>query len=276
MTQFLKIRDVSIIYLMALLLSLPIWCNDKPSSQANTVLKKIPVKASQGVAVDEKYFYAISNTRITKHDKLTHEKLATWQAKGEKYKHFKHLNSGTVIEGKLYCAHSRFSVDPNDCSVEIWNVQGKGLEYEATIAMPRKHGSLTWIDRSSDGFWWMCYAVYGVNNHKTKLVKYRFVNNEFIEIDTWFFPAEVVEKWGLMSCSGGSWGADRYLYTTGHDHAKAYVLEFDQNNKLTYVRTVDKLGFYGQAIAWDRASKKPILWGIVKNKYISLTLIPEK
>jgi hypothetical protein len=253
-----------------------LFANNQPISKKNIVLKTIPIKASQGVAVDEKYFYGISNTRISKHDKLTNKIIATWQAQGEKFKYFKHLNSGTVIEGKLYCAHSRFPVDPNDSRVEVWGAQGEGLVHERSIAMPRKHGSLTWVDKSSDGFWWMCYAVYGKNNHQTKLVKYSYEGDQFIEIESWFFPKEVISQWGRWSCSGGSWGADNKLYTTGHDHGRAYVLKIDGNNKLTYVRTEKDLGFYGQAIAWDRFSEKPILWGIIKHQSISLNHIPDK
>jgi hypothetical protein len=252
---------------------------ERASGSGNIVLKRIPIKASQGVAVDEKYFYAISNTRIVKCDKETGKVIATWRAnrKGKAYEHFKHMNSGTVIEGRLYCAHSRYGVDPNDCTVEIWNVEKEGLKHEETIHMPRKHGSLTWIDRHSDRSWWMCYAVYGKNKNKdTKLVKYQYKDKKFIEVESWFFPEEVVAKWGSMSCSGGSWGPDGYLYITGHDHASAYVLEIDKTNKLSYVRTEKDVGFFGQAIAWDRFSKKPVLWGIDKSKDISLTLIPEK
>ncbi len=250
-----------------------------PPCSGNIVLKRIPIKASQGVAVDEKYFYAISNTKIVKCDKETGQEVAIWQAnrKEKAYKHFKHMNSGTVIEGRLYCAHSRYGVDPNDCTVEIWNVEKEGLKHEETIHMPRKHGSLTWIDRRSDGSWWMCYAVYGKEiNKDTKLVKYQYKDKKFIEIESWVFPKEVVSNWEGMSCSGGSWGSDGYLYTTGHDHAKAYVLEVDTTHKLNYVRTEKDVGFVGQAIAWDRFSEKPILWGIVKNKNISLTLISGK
>ncbi|MDD7983563.1 hypothetical protein PQO01_01195 [Lentisphaera marina] len=271
-----RVLLISYSFLVMMICSSPLLGDDLPSSKSNKVLKKIPIKASQGVAVDEHYFYAISNTKITKHNKLNNKLVATWHARGEKFKHFKHMNSGTVIEGKLYCAHSRFAVDPNDCTVEIWDVKGKVLVHERSISLPRKYGSLTWIDRSPDGFWWMCYAVYGKDNHRTKLVKYRYDKNEFVEVESWFFPKVVIAQWGRWSCSGGSWGKDKLLYTTGHDHNRAYVLSIDKNNQLTYVRTEDKLGFYGQAIAWDRSSKTPLLWGIIKNKSISLTHIPRK
>ena len=247
--------------------------------RGNAVVRRIPVKAAQGVAVDKKYFYAISNTKIVKCERKSVKVIATWKAdiKDEPYKHFKHMNSGTVIDGKLYCAHSRYSVDPNDCTVEIWDVKNEKLNHIETIHMPRKHGSLTWIDIDADGAWWMCYAVYGKNKNKsTKLVKYEYVDNEFKEVDNWFFPAEVISKWGEMSCSGGSWGPDGYLYTTGHDDAVVHLLKFGKTGTLQYVRTEKNVGLWGQAFAWDRTSKRPIIWGIDKSKHISLTLISAK
>ncbi|MBT4485363.1 MAG: hypothetical protein HOC71_16985 [Candidatus Latescibacteria bacterium] len=254
--------------------------NAKPSSgSTNIVVREIPFKVNQGVAVDENYFYAISNTRISKCDKTTGKVIATWQAnkKDEAYKHFTHMNSGTVIKGKLYCAHSRYGVDPNDNTIEIWNVEKEGLEHEETIHLPRKYGSLTWIDKHRDGSWWMCYAVYGEGKNKdSKLVKFEYKDKKFIEVKSWNFPKEVIANWGNMSCSGGSWGPEGYLYTTGHDHARTFVLEIDKTGELNYVRTEQDVGFYGQAIAWDRFSERPILWGIVRNKHVTLTLIPGK
>jgi hypothetical protein len=242
----------------------------------NTVLKKFMINASQGVAVDAEYLFAISNTEIRKHDKETGAEIAAWKAdpKMKAFKHFRHMNSGTVIEGKLYCAHSRFPVAPNDCTVEIWDVEGEKLDHVETIPMPATHGSLTWIDRSGDGSWWMCYAVYGAGKNKdTKLIRYQYGGGKFIEKASYSFPQEVVANWGAMSCSGGSWGSDGKLYTTGHDLAEAYVLEI-RNDKLEYVRTEKDVGFFGQAIAWDRFSEVPALWGIVKNKEVSVTLMP--
>ncbi len=256
---------------------------ERASESGNRVIKRIPVQATQGVAVDENYFYAISNTRIVKCDKETGKEIAKWQADRniKTQQHFRHLNSGTVVDGQLFCAHSRYWIDPNDNTVEIWNVVGKALTYEKNITMPREHGSLVWIDRRHDGSWWMCYAVYGLKKNKeTKLVKYECLGNgnekKFVEIETWVFPETVVNNWGVMSCSGGSWGPDGLLYTTGHEHAKTYVLEIDKANRLSYVKTEEDVGFSGQAIAWDRSSAKPILWGIIKNKEVSITEIPKK
>ena len=163
------------------------------------------------MAVDKKWFYAISNTKISKCDKLTGKVVTEWVADRKKKTeaHFKHLNSGTVVGKKLYCAHSRFPLARNDCTVEIFDIGGNALNHEKTIRIPGKHGSLTWIDQSSDGSWWMCYAVYGKDsNKKTKLVKYRYEDGTFIEGRSWFFPEAVVPNWGTMSSSGGSWGRE--------------------------------------------------------------------
>jgi hypothetical protein len=249
------------------------------SGSKNEVIIKIPTEANQGVAVDKNYYYAISNIRITKHEKATGKLVAAWEAdlNNPAFNHFKHMNSGTVIDGKLYVAHSRYSVDPNDNSIEIFNVKNELLEHKKTIRMPRKYGSLTWIDKRLDGSWWMCFAVYGEGvNKNTRLVKYDYQNTKFVEEKSWFFPMQAIANWGDMSCSGGSWGADGLLYTTGHDHAKAFVLTFDESDNLKYQRTENNVGFYGQAIAWDRFSEQPMLWGIVKRKFITATLISGK
>lgn len=241
-------------------------------------VKLFPHKVTQGVAVDGTYFYAISNTRIEKCDKGTGKVLVAWQAdrKLDAQKRFTHLNSGVVIEDKLYCAHSRYPIAPNDCSVEVFDVKGEKLEHLETIRMPYKHGSLTWIDRSRDGAWWMCYAHYGKNNSSTKLIKYHYREGKFMEQASYSFPAEVVANWGSMSCSGGSWGPDGKLYTTGHDHSEAYVLELGPSGKLKHVRTEKNMGFYGQGIAWDRSTEEGTLWGIVKNRHVSATKIPKR
>lgn len=249
---------------------------DTPDNRHNVELTTFPVVASQAVAVDKSYFYAISNTRIEKYDKETGELIETWTAnkKEVSQKHFKHLNSGTVVEGKLYGAHSRFPLAPNDCSVEIFDVVGETMRHVQSIRMPARHGSLTWIDRHKDGSWWMCYAVYGkTKNQQTKLIKYRYEDGQFSEQAGYSFPAKVIANWGSMSCSGGSWGPDGLLYTTGHDHAQTDVLDIDAEGELKYLRTEKNMGFYGQGIAWDRFAKEPVLWGIVKNKKVCATRV---
>ena len=241
----------------------------------NREVKIFPIIASQGVAVGKDHFYAISNTSVQMCDKSNGRVLQKWKAdtSQEEFSHFKHLNSGTVVGDKLYCAHSRYGVDANDCSVEIWDLAGNEMKHEKSIKMPRDHGSLTWVDMDSNGDWWMCYAVYGkIKNRQTQLVQYQYVDGDFTQKAHYFFPHSVVEHWGRMSCSGGSWGADGKLYLTGHDHASVYVLQVVEG-ELRFLREEKGLAIKGQAIAWDRSSEQPTLWGIIRNKHVSRTLM---
>ena len=238
----------------------------------------MPVKVNQGVAVDAEYYYGISNTSVVKVRKRDDKQIARWKAdkKNAKHRHFSHMNSGTVIDGMLYCAHSNNHLGLN--SMEIWDVRGEKLKHVRTIKLNsgiKTHGNLTWADKGPDGAWWVCYVFYGKGtNEKTRLFKCELNDGGFVEQDQWFFPKEIVRNWGRWSCSGGSWGPDGLLYTTGHDHSRTYVLKIDPMGGLKYVKTEPGMGFYGQGIAWDRTNPNPVLWGIRKGKHISRTLIP--
>ena len=275
--KVLRSRAVTVrLVLLSILFCVEVEAETTEQTHTYNQPKIFPIKVTQGVAVDGGFFYAISNTRIDKCDKQTGEVVATWAADKRlaAQKHFKHLNSGVVIGNKLYAAHSRFPIAPNDSSVEIFELTSDSLKHMRTIPMPAEHGSLTWIDRHKDGSWWMCYAVYGkTKNKQTKLIKYRYEDGQFSELKTYSFPNEVVARWGSMSCSGGSWGPDSLLYTTGHDHAEAYVLDIDAEGGLKYLRTEKDMDFYGQGIAWDRFAKAAVLWGIVKNEKVCATRV---
>ncbi|HBE71323.1 MAG TPA: hypothetical protein DDW52_24520 [Planctomycetaceae bacterium] len=269
------------------------------SKHQNKVVHQFSIPARQGVAVDRNYLYAISNTEIVKCEKLTGEVVTSWVADANtpRHGHILHLNSGTVVGTQLFCAHSRYPIAPNDNTVELWDVEDRKLEHIASLNIPGKYGSLTWIDQHRNGSWWMCFARYGrPENEKTTLVHYKFEQPamhkglpQFIEIESWNFPEEVIQHWGTKSCSGGSWGPDGLLYTTGHDDSTAFVLSIDEPiqddsggvaaspnrpSRLRLARTETGMGFFGQAIAWDRSAQDPILWGIVKRKNVSATLIP--
>ena len=70
-----------------------------------------------------------------------------------------------------------------------------------------------------------------------------------------------------MSNSGGSWGADGYLYLTGHDYPEIYVMRPPvTGGTLEWVATVHVPGLNGQGIAWDRTIAEPVLWGILKSR----------
>jgi len=73
--------------------------------QAKEIRRFIIKEAKQAVAVDRNYFYVINSSTITKHKKNDGQQVARWD--GTPF-NIKHLNSGVVIRGRLYCATSNY------------------------------------------------------------------------------------------------------------------------------------------------------------------------
>ena len=63
-------------------------------------------EAHQAAAADEKFVYAITNTKVAKYDRLTKKRVAV--SMGEA----KHLNSGSLPKGKLSSAHPNYPQPP--------------------------------------------------------------------------------------------------------------------------------------------------------------------
>src|SRR5262249_46587910 len=76
--------------------------------------------AVQAVAVDDKYFYAIGDDVVAKYTKAGGELVKRWKSSPE-YP-LSHLDSGVVIDGKLYCANSNYPHYPETSSMEVWDV----------------------------------------------------------------------------------------------------------------------------------------------------------
>jgi hypothetical protein len=222
--------------------------------------------ADQGIAVDRKHFYAIDNAEITKHDRETGEPIL--QFAGAEGGPIEHLDSGMVLNGKLYTAHSNYPEWPMESSIEVFDT--KTLEHVQTHSFGIYRGSLTWLDHH-DGSWWAAFANYnrvmdGMDEpygqtYNTQVVR---MNDDFQVLESYTIPKAILDKFELMSNSGGSWGPDGRLYLTGHDLAETYVMELPRAGaELEWVATIALPGIEGQGIAWDRSDKKsPTLWGI--------------
>ncbi len=223
-------------------------------------------EASQGVAVDKDYFYAVDNRAIAKYRKDSGKLVNRWQhnASGP----FIHLDSAVVHNGKIYAAHSNWPRLPISSSIEVWNAGT--LQHIRTYRYDRAEwGSLTWLD-FHDGSWWGTFAhyddvgpdgkAYGGGKIKSSLAKF---DADWNIIKSWTFPAEILKKFGVMSNSGGSWGPDGFLYVTGHDQAEIYKMEVpDAGTVLEWVDT-QPLNIRGQGIAWDRHEVN-VLYGIIR------------
>jgi hypothetical protein len=223
-------------------------------------------EARQAVAVDDRSFYAINNRAIAKHDKKTGDRVAEW--KGPSDGPIVHLDSGVVVDGKLYAAHSNYPGWPMVSSVEIWDAGT--LRHVDSHSFGIDRGSLTWLD-FHDGIWWGAFANYNRlfggspsasgNNRNTQIVRF---DAEWRVAEAWVLPEKLLEKFGDMSNSGGSWGPDGRLWITGHDKAEAYGVTLPEAGSVLRWTATISLDIAGQGIAWDRSDRQ-VIWGVVRD-----------
>lgn len=223
-------------------------------------------EAVQAVAVDRAHFYAIANGAIGKYNKQTGERVASWRA--DHQTPLRHLNSGVVIDGKLYCANSNFPKHPPTSSVETFDA--RSLEHVSSHSFGIYEGSLTVVDLHDDA-WWCVFAHYSerVNddpnalpNSYTSLVKF---DRGWRRLAGWVFPPEVLKRFDPHSCSGGVWGPEGMLYCTGHDRGEVYQLQLPKAGSELVLKATIKAPFTGQGIAWDQTQLSD-LYGIDRPK----------
>jgi hypothetical protein len=219
-------------------------------------------EAKQGVAVDKNYIYVVSDTSIAKYNKFNFKHITTWyeQPGGP----IKHLDSGVIVDGKLYCANSNYPQVPMVSSIEIWDAET--MQHIGSHSFGIYRGSCTWVDRY-DGFWWATFAHYEKWKKKTakgtqwtSVVK---LDDNFNEIQSWIFPEQVIERLKPMSNSGGSWGPDGFLYCTGHDSLEVYKMKIPARGSVLQLIDIIPVAIKGQGIAWDR-TEPGMLYGIRK------------
>jgi hypothetical protein len=258
--------------------------------------------ANQGVGVDERHFYAVDNTVITKHDKRSGREVGRWQWTGEGRNQAIHFDSAAVVEGRLYAAHSNYSEWPMTSSVEIFDT--RTMKHIGSHSFGIAWGSMTWVDFHDGSFWGMFANYNAPKRHPdpedpngydvlpgqerertsinlpygykraTTLVKF---NKDWQPLESWVMPPEVLtfEHTGDMSISGGSWGQDGSLYLTGHDPAEVHKVALPTlGSELVLVKTyalartpnptsIQDVSIRGQGIAWDRSACGE-LYGIIR------------
>ena len=218
--NFASTIDIFII----IILFLCVQSIEAQSSEGFVEIKRFSAsEARQGVAVDATYVYVIGTQEIGKYDKHTGMQVTSWKA--TENEPIIHLDSGVIVEGKLYCAHSNYPGIPMTSSVEIWDAET--LQHIDSHSFGIRWGSCTWIDRFQ-GFWWAAFAHYekfkaalNTDNKWTTLVKF---DDNWNSLEEWVFPSKVLEMFAPMSNSGASWGADGLLYCTGHDRPEIVTL----------------------------------------------------
>ena len=228
---------------------------DAMPTRAASVIRRFPAaEANQAVAVDAKFFYAITGAAIGKYEKHTGRRIGGWNAK--RVGRVAHLNSGIVVDGALYCAHSNYPRTPMVSSIEVFDT--RRMKHVRTISLPAGRGSATWVERF-DGAWWVAFAHYagkggepGKGPEATTLVRF---DTYWRPQRTWSFPAEVVARWDGMSSSGAVWTGGRTLYTTGHHAPELYVVDVPATGRELRLREIIRIESEGQGIAMDREEK---------------------
>ena len=218
--------------------------------------------ARQGVAVDSQFVYVVSNFSISKHDKETGELLLQWQ--GEEGRPLIHLNSGIIIDGVLYCAHSNYPGIPMASSIEMFDPET--LEHIGSHSFGIMHGSATWIDKR-DGLWWIGFAHYegrgGVAGRGPAWTRVMLFDEQWRVVGGYVYPPEVVERFLDRSNSGAAFGPDGLLYATGHDASEVYALSIPSGGSHLILEHILPVEAEGQGIAWDPFDPE-VLYTIIK------------
>ncbi|CAN5190458.1 hypothetical protein BH09PSE2_BH09PSE2_05260 [soil metagenome] len=224
-----------------------------PITAPAEVIRRYPdAHATHGAAVDARFVYAVSNSKVTKLDKATGAKVGEWLGDPSR---FPHINSCAVIAGDLVCASSNCPATPMRSAVVTLDPVAMTLKAERVL--PGAPGSVTWIDRRGS-VWWVGFANYdgkggepGRDHTASAVVSY---DAKWRMKATWRFPEVVLERFAPHSSSGGGWGPDGRLYITGHDLPELYALRLPRKgDRLEFVATVP-VAVEGQAVAWDRTA----------------------
>lgn len=222
-------------------------------------------EARQGIAVDRYYFYAVDNRAIAKYRKDSGEFVNRWEDRtGGR---FIHLNSAAAVHGKIYAAHNNWPHLPARNLIEIWNASTMKHIRTHTFDRPEL-GWLTWLD-FHEGYWWGTFAHYDLPGPDGKPYGGK-ADTLLTRLDKdwnigkfWRFPAQLLDKFGVMSNSGGSWGPDGFLYLTNHDLAEVYQIKLPATGSVLEMAGILPVNIRGQGIAWDRYQGN-VLYGIIR------------
>jgi hypothetical protein len=239
--------SAGLVLMLLVLGALLVW----PQARLHTIRRYAAPEATQAVAVDGTFFYAIDSAAIGKYDKRSGQRVASW--KEQPGGRVAHLNSGLVLGDELYCAHSNYPETPMVSSLEVFDT--KRMAHLRSTPLPNDFGSATWIEKIDDA-WWVAFAHYagkggvpGKGPEATRLVQF---DPAWRQQGSWSFPNAVVARWDGMSSSGGARISGRRFYTTGHHAPEVYIVEVPESGTELQLREILTVEGEGQGIALDR------------------------
>jgi hypothetical protein len=234
-------------------------------SDSPNIVRTYQVTSSrQAVAVDSTYLYVINNSSITKHRKEDGKQVLAWE---DKDSIIHHLNSGIIIDGKLYTINSNYPQIPMASSIEIFDPVT--LSHIGNHSFGIFNGSATWLDEH-EGYWYVAFAHYtgkasepGKTNFWSRLVKF---DKEFRQLESWIFPDKLIHSFGTMSNSGGVILPNGKILCSGHDNYELYLLDFPSKGYTLIWRDTYPVGSYGQGIAYELEGDSLLIYGVVKKE----------
>lgn len=223
-------------------------------------------EARQGVAVDERFVYAIVNTVIGKYDKQSGELLARWTS--PRGGPIRHINSCYAAKGKLWCSNSNFPEVPMGSSVEVIDTAGMKHESSHSLGLTDE-GSLTFFEPYLDGYI-AGFAHYegtgGVGYKGSRYGSIVTYDGQWRRTGGWLIPEAVQAAMAPHAASGGGIGPDGLLYLLGHDRPELYVLAKPRLGPVLLHLATIEIAAEGQALAWDRTVAGRRLYAISRPK----------
>lgn len=212
-------------------------------------------EATQGVAADVRYFFAVDNTVLAKYEIKSGRLVDRWI--GPHNGLIRHMNSCLADAGRLRCANSNYPETPMGSSIEVFDAATMKPVESYSLGM-RDEGSLTWFDRYGTG-WIAGFSHYDQNGGVP------FKNHTFSSVVTfdyqwrrtggWLLPPSTLERMAPYAASGGAIGPDGWLYLLGHDKPEMYVVGRPAMGPvLSHIATV-ALEAEGQAFSWAKTGR---------------------
>jgi hypothetical protein len=252
-------------YLLAMLFVLGTLSKANAAPVLEQIGEFVVPEANQGVGVDTRYFYAVDNYVIGKYEKKTGKLVKRWQ--GDQRGPIVHLDSAMVMNGKIYAAHSNYPDWPDDELAGDLRRRDHGahrhaqLRYSVGFAYVGGLARRSLVDdlrelRSPARAGQDAVRTQGEHGHGE-------AHKDFRPLQSWTMPKAILDRFGDMSNSGGSWGPDGYLYLSGHDPAELYRMRLPKAGSVLELVDIIPMNIRGQGIAWDR-SQPGVIYGIIR------------
>jgi hypothetical protein len=215
-------------------------------------------EARQGVAVDDRHFYAVVNSAIGQYEIESGRRIAGWA--GPRDGLIRHLNACLADAGRLYCANSNFPETPMGSSIEIFDTTTLTHVQSHSLGLTDE-GSLTFLDRLGQG-WLTGFAHYdgrgGAGFKGSAYSSIVMLDAEWRRVGGWLIPASVQERMAPQAASGGALGPDGLLYLFGHTKPEMYVFAKPAMGPVLLHLATIELEAAGQAFVFDRSAPRTI------------------